>query len=289
MIKCFVCDLDGTLLNRQHCLGKFNAEAIQKAQQEGYEFMIATGRSWESVAPLIQEYDIHCRCLLLNGAVVQDETANVILQTPLDYDRVKKIIKIIEKYDVNIQLYTKEGTATPHPDRIKKDFKLRLMEMEQKSEAEVEAMMKSNSFFEFHVLIDDWETYFASQPTIYKMEAFSNDDEKMAKVREALQDVADIDISDSIGKNFELTDVHAQKGLILAHVIKELGYTKEEIAVFGDSMNDYLMMKNFPYSFALENANETIKAVAGYQIGNHDEDAVGKTILAIMEKQRMNN
>lgn len=285
MIKCFVCDLDGTLLNKQHTLGKFHAEVIQKVQSSGYRFMIATGRSWESVEPLLKPYGITCRCLLLNGAIVQDEQANVIAETPLDYERVKRIIAVIEKYDVNIQLYTKEGTATPHPERIKEDFKLRMMQMEQKSAEEVEAMMNENGFFNFHVLIEDWDSYFAKNPIIYKMEAFSNDDEKMGHVREELTEIEHIDISDSIGKNFELTDVHAQKGLILEKEIKALGYTKEEVAVFGDSMNDYLMMKQFPYSFALENASDAIKEVAGYQIGHHDDNAVGKEILRIMKEQ----
>lgn len=286
MIKCIVCDLDGTLLNKDHVLGDFNANAIKQAQEAGLEFMVATGRGWDSVHSLLTQYGITCRCLLLNGAVVQDEHATILKETTLDEERVKAIIEILERYDVNIQLYTKAGTATPHPDRIMNDFKERIMMMEHKTAEEVESIMNQNSFCRFQVIIDSWENYFLSNPKIYKMEAFSNDDEKMSKVREALKAIKDIDISDSIGKNFELTDVHAQKGLILASYIKELGYELEEVAVFGDSMNDYMMMKNFPHSYAPKNACETILSVSSNIIGYHYEDAVGKEILHILETQR---
>lgn len=283
MIKCIVCDLDGTLLNKDHVLGEFNASVIRQVQAAGLEFMIATGRSWDSVEPLLAPYGVTCRCLLLNGAIVQDRSGKIIKEIPLDEARIKHIIEILERFDVNIQLYTKDGVATPHPERIKDDFKKRIMKMEQKSEQEVEEMMSQNGFFNFQVVIDSWEAYFASNPVVYKMEAFSNDDEKMIQVRHELKDIPNIDISDSIGKNFELTDVRAQKGIVLASYIKELGYEMDEVAVFGDSMNDYLMMKNFPHSYAPKNACETILELSSKVIGYHYEDAVGKEILDILQ------
>ena len=71
-IKLVACDLDGTLLDENHQLSQRNIQAIQRLHKAGINFMVATGRNYQSVAPMFKKEGIHCDCLLLNGALITD-------------------------------------------------------------------------------------------------------------------------------------------------------------------------------------------------------------------------
>ena len=55
MIKLVACDLDGTLLDEAHQLPARNIQAIHNLQQAGITFMTATGRNYQSVAPMFEK------------------------------------------------------------------------------------------------------------------------------------------------------------------------------------------------------------------------------------------
>ena len=68
MIKLIASDMDGTLLNSKHTISEGNIKAIKAAQEKGLHFTIVTGRSYDMVKPLLNEFDIQCECILMNGA-----------------------------------------------------------------------------------------------------------------------------------------------------------------------------------------------------------------------------
>jgi len=47
-MKIIASDMDGTLLNENATISQENAKAIKKAQEEGVEVVIATGRPYNS-------------------------------------------------------------------------------------------------------------------------------------------------------------------------------------------------------------------------------------------------
>ena len=55
MIKLVACDLDGTLLDENHQLSQRNIQAIQRLHKAGINFMVATGRNYQSVAPMFKK------------------------------------------------------------------------------------------------------------------------------------------------------------------------------------------------------------------------------------------
>ncbi|MBM6860317.1 HAD family phosphatase, partial [Clostridium saudiense] len=60
MIKLIASDMDGTLLNTNHTISEGNIEAIRKAQQLGVKFAIVTGRSYDGVKPIADEFNLDC-------------------------------------------------------------------------------------------------------------------------------------------------------------------------------------------------------------------------------------
>ena len=43
-----------------------NLAAIREAEKQNVRFMIATGRSVDTIAPTVKQYDLHCGLILLN-------------------------------------------------------------------------------------------------------------------------------------------------------------------------------------------------------------------------------
>ena len=59
MIRLVACDLDGTLFNSDMIISKENANAIHQAQENGIEFLVATGRAPKESQLLLKDADIH--------------------------------------------------------------------------------------------------------------------------------------------------------------------------------------------------------------------------------------
>ncbi len=60
-----------------------------------------------------------------------------------------------------------------------------------------------------------------------------------------------------------------------------------EVMAFGDSGNDYEMLKMANYSFAMDNAKPAIKEVADYTIASNDEGGVLEAIDWYFNKEKM--
>ena len=91
MIRLFVADVDGTLLNEDSQLEEKTIEAIRRFQRQGGIFMIATGRnSWEvdEITSRIDDAVINCA----NGAVLIDENGQVICSRFLDKETVSLLL-----------------------------------------------------------------------------------------------------------------------------------------------------------------------------------------------------
>jgi len=71
------------------------------------------------------------------------------------------------------------------------------------------------------------------------------------------------------------------KGVGLGIIQNRFGISRDESMGFGDLMNDYEMLKNCRYSFAMENACDGIRKVARFHTASNDEDGVMKVLRDI--------
>ena len=93
MIKLIVSDMDGTLFNSNQEISPLNIAALKEANKKGVKFMIATGRSMDTILPTIKKYELDCGLILLNGAEVRDENHNIIDTINIEYDIVRRLSK----------------------------------------------------------------------------------------------------------------------------------------------------------------------------------------------------
>ncbi len=70
MIKLISSDMDGTLLDSYRQITPINVEAIKRAQENGINFIINTGREYPNARGLVEAAGLKCDLICSNGACV---------------------------------------------------------------------------------------------------------------------------------------------------------------------------------------------------------------------------
>ena len=132
--------------------------------------------------------------------------------------------------------------------------------------------------------IDDVYEILESNVEVLKIVTFDNDEKLIANLKEKLKkSTSDLAVASTFSNDIEISDIEAQKGLILAKTIKKMGIDKSEVIVLGDSFNDYSMFTEFENSYAMENAIPEIKEIAKYVTDSNNNDGVAKAIYKSLE------
>ena len=111
-IQLFVSDLDGTLLNEHSQVAPETAQAIQRAQQAGIRWLTATGRSWNTAAPLLEQAGISCDFVLLNGAELRSAKGELLLDASLSTATARQATDILSKHGIGLEINTDQGDFT---------------------------------------------------------------------------------------------------------------------------------------------------------------------------------
>ena len=285
MIKLIASDMDGTLLNDDHMISEENLKAIRKAQEMGRHFTIVTGRDYGAVKSYLEECDLRCECILSNGAEYRDVDGNVIESVYMNKESVKIVFDILNEAGLCIQLMTNKGSYVTNKESDKKAIidRFKLFNPKMTEEEVVEFVEK------FHKqrgmkYIDDVYEILESNVEVLKIVTFDNDEKLIANLKEKLKkSTSDLAVASTFSNDIEISDIEAQKGLILAKTIKKMGIDKSEVIVLGDSFNDYSMFTEFENSYAMENAIPEIKEIAKYVTDSNNNDGVAKAIYKSLE------
>lgn len=284
MIKLIASDLDGTLLDKKQRISDKNLNAIKTAQEKGVRFMISSGRNYDTIEPMFEEYGFRCACLLQNGAEIRDEEGRILAVTNMDKPDVAACTQILESHGLHAEYMTDQGVYTIYPKDQAFEFMVDRMRCLRPdlSRQELARMVPETIFYKKLHYADGLQELLDGEYQIRKMITFHEDPDFCAGIREELTEKVDVCALSSFPTNIEINHKQAQKGIALKNVIQQMGILPEEVAVFGDGLNDWTLFTEFSHSYAPANAVPEIKEIAGEIIGYHDEDAVGKKILELI-------
>ena len=284
MIKLIVSDMDGTLLAHDSSISKGNIEAIRYAQSKGVQFAIATGRDYSSLKGILEAHDLKCFSILGNGAQFCNENGEILSSAYFPKKCFKQVLQIFDELKIHYMIFTANGFySTAEPNVVRDAFIDRcVVQFKRKREDYLDDGCNQDMACMKLKKIGDLDDFINSSIDIIKVEAFNNDVSLIEKAKEKLQEIDGIAYLSSFDDHIEVTDKAAQKGLILENVIEELGYSKDEVMVLGDGLNDITLFERFKYSFAPGNANETIKAMAYQVVGACEEDGVSQAIYMML-------
>lgn len=285
MIRLVASDLDGTLLDSYRRITEENREAIDQLQKNDIEFIINTGRDYQNVLDIAAEADLKCGMICSNGATGYDENGNLLFQHFIPAENVKKILKIFREMDFVPNLFSQHGRLSLLSEKELEEYTKNVM---------IPAMQISHPDFVYTdddlkdlvsrvIFVNGEDALFQSDHQILKVTTHSPKPERLAELREALNDVPELAIANTSTADIEITSVHAQKGIGLMDYAKTKGYQPDEIVAVGDSGNDYSML-SLPgiHSVAMANATEEIQNICVYRTRDNASDGIAYIIRCIL-------
>lgn len=284
MIKCIASDMDGTLLNAYQKINEENKAAILKAQAQGVEFVVATGRSYQEAMFVLEEAGLKCPVISVNGAEVRNVDGEVVVTNPLAKAQAKEAATLLRELGIYFEVYTNKGTFTDNEDK----GLTAIIDIFASANPEAPMEMIVDGAKErfkqglVHV-VDNYESLFDDgERQIYKFLAFTTEAEKQTAGRRALEGIAGLAISSSGFLNIEVTSEDAQKGVALERFVKERGIEMSETMAIGDNENDLSMLNRAGRAVAMGNASFEIQMECDVVTATNDESGVAQAILEVL-------
>ena len=250
MIKHIFCDLDGTLYHGG--IENSDAQAIKEVESNNVRFNIATGRILNQAYAMTKDsLTINGYYICDNGAYVYDKDHKLVFKGMIEDNLVRKVISRFESDNAHIYFKNNEKIILTTGDEI------------------------FNKITDDYIVDIDYLKRETFNNEISNIGIISTNQEELARIELYLlaefKDVLDIYFSSDYTLNIVKKGVSKRNGIEI--VCKILGVPLDEIATIGDSPNDINMLEGIKYSFAMENARESVKQSANY-IAKSVKDAI---------------
>jgi hypothetical protein len=280
-IKVIAVDMDGTLLNSNHELDQKTYKVIKKAQDKGIRFIIVTGRDYCSARIILEKYNLLFDYILATGAEIRNLHGDILENIPMKKSCLIDIYRKLEHIPVMIR-FCANGIDYFIGSR-EAMMKGILEEIKAFDINECDEVIRQSEVFKQRIerfcCMDTLEELFDKEPNIYKIYISSDNIGRIKEADELLKNEDGVSSASSFSNNLEITDIKAQKGIVLKKYIEQLGYSMSEVMAIGDSMNDYSMISmDFGMTVAMENSIDKVKKTAKYITKSNEEFGVAYAI-----------
>jgi hypothetical protein len=268
IMKTFVFDLDGTLLNSNSEISKKNIEAMKMIIQSKNQLILASGRMLVSMKKIIDKYIPFIKgispIISYNGAYIIDEKDKLIYESIIDKKIAVDLINHLRNIKSHRQIYVKDVLISE----------------------------EENDFIEFYSkhanvdykIVKDLND-FIMQKDNDPLKILCIDDElKIREIENEIQNKFSNKLNIVLSfKNFlDIMSKEASKGNAIKKISKIYNINFEQLYVFGDSNNDISMFEITNNSFTLNNANKNVKSAAKHILPSNDEDGVYYAVKKIL-------
>lgn len=285
MIKLFVSDIDGTLLNEKHQLNKETIEAIHELSCADIRFVVASGRNYRGIQFIMNEFKKTNPCIALNGGDGRDQHGNKIFDHPIEADKVEQIFDIIKENNFTVEYYCVDGDYTQLDlDEINDIYIENFQSMFQLSKQEAAIFVKELDMPAFMQTEKDFQKLKEHQPI--KIEFHLQNGHQKSELLNQLEKIGGLHLTSSAPFNIEITHECATKGNMVLALCDYYNIQHDEVVVIGDSANDLSMFQLFEHSYAMENANDEVKKYANHIAPSNAENGVAHIIRKIISQNK---
>lgn len=264
MYKLIACDLDETLLTSENIVSPDNIEAIQKADELGVKFVLATGRGYRTVQGTLQEIGLHNKeeeyVISFNGGAITENKDNRLLHLEgITFELASELYKRGVDYDVCMHVYTKDDV-----------YVYNLVEAERKH---LEAKMDTIEIF-------DKDIDFLKDEQIIKILYMNTDRAYLNQIEKEIKGITDeVEISYSSNRYLEFNKNGVNKGAALRFLAEHLGIDLSETIAIGDNFNDLSMLETAGLAVGVQNMVPDLKNKMDYVTeATHNDHAIAEVI-----------
>ena len=290
MYKLIAIDLDGTLLNSNGIISEKNKEAIKKAQEQGIEVILASGRSKDSIKNFALEINSNKYLIAGNGALAYDIQKNKdIYDKSIKKEEVLKILKICEENSIFYSLHTKSSILTKSLNYSPLVY---YSENLKKPEDKKTAINVIPNLYEY-VQSNNREKYLKISIQDADKSIFNNIIKKLKQVKKvdvievehSSKKVLKINDEEIIMQYYytEITRKNINKWSAIKEVSRKMKIRKNQIVAIGDNINDKEMIENAAIGFSMGNSALAVKNIGKITAADYNSDGVAEAIEQILQ------
>lgn len=265
-IKLIFSDIDRTILPAKGAISAVTRETVKRCRAQGVEFVVATGR-WYAAAKLISNDQLDIQdgyMVICNGGAVVKSDGTPLMEWGMSDEQASAVYALLKDKAVLTTAYVRNAIYRMHLQH------LTCFHLPETSYFHGEAR---------YLVVDEDEAAFIENGLKhpYKMEAYSDDFELLARLRVELEAMG-LQVNSSFPCNIEIMAQGTGKGAAVRWLTEHMGYTTEQTMGFGDYTNDLPMLENVGWPVAVENAADEVKAACKSVAPACDADGVAKFI-----------
>jgi len=264
LIRCCVCDLDGTLLNSNDRINPGDREALRKMREQGCQIVIATGRTDLQIFEYIDELDIEGPIIACNGGYIKNpKTGEEFRARMFEPGDIRELIDYCNKRGYDHLVYLKDHVYhVPGSQRI-----LKFVNYNKTAKPEHRVPIRS---------LADADMEYIYNNTL-KLLVIGNPDRK-AEIEKRFNSDGKFTAVMSGEGLIDIMPGNTSKGEGIEFLAAQLGIPMSQVAVFGDSPNDESMFRVAGIRVAMGNAEPEIKALASYITVTNDEEGISHAL-----------
>ncbi|WP_102707540.1 Cof-type HAD-IIB family hydrolase [Terribacillus saccharophilus] len=99
--KLIALDMDGTMLNPREEVSQANRKAIQRAQEEGVDVILSTGRGIRTCKPYADDLGLRSFLVTVNGSEIWTAGGELLERVLIEDDLIKKMKSLADEYDTH--------------------------------------------------------------------------------------------------------------------------------------------------------------------------------------------
>lgn len=255
-IKLIVTDMDGTLLNDRHEIHPDFWEMEKKLSEKGIMFSVASGRQFYNLESNFDRIKDRMMFFAENGTYVSHKGKELYVNSLNREDAIGFIEMGRKLEDTKLVLCGKESAYIESTDE---DFIANISQFYERLKPVEDLTLVDDIILKVTLCNDN-----GVEEHTYPHFVNYKDRFKIAIAAKVFIDITALD---------------ANKGNAIEGIQRELNISPEETLVFGDYLNDFEMMKNAKYSYAMKNAHPEIIQVSKFVTRfSNNENGVLKTI-----------
>lgn len=273
MIKLFVLDLDGTLLNSNNDISKENIEALNSLSDTGVKIVFASGRVLTSLKYYMDKINLKSSMIANNGAIIAIDENNILKRYNIEESKIEKLIEFCNQNNMYFHMYDEDTFYAKRLDekrinhlmideKLGKKYQVDLVFSENPLEI---AMQRNRKILKFQITANNM-----------------TQEEVLDKLKQ-IDELSDLYMTFSGFSTVEIMNGKVNKYNSILELSDFLGINKNEIAAIGDFDNDIEMIENAKLGFAMGNARDIVKEISDYVVSSNNSFGIKEAVEKIKE------
>lgn len=260
MVRLVASDMDGTLLDEESCVPEETFGLIRELRDRGVLFVAASGRRADTLAEYFEPVEGLVDFVASNGAQVVVE-GHLVDRASFSCASVRRLARAVGLFDcLHLALFDRTRTFVLDEEscygrEADKDLP-NLERVDDVPSVEVDVVKAS-------IYCDE-----SPMDMAYALSRELGDEFTFAPSGRSWIDVMQRGVNKATG---------------LASVLERRGIEASEVMAFGDSMNDYEILRAVGHPVAMGNARPAIKRICARTVGTNADSAVQAELRALVE------